>query len=111
LAAVLVVLDGLLVACQAYVLGKISTENGGIALAFADPLLGGMEVVLAWWVYHHLARGARILSDPRSALLFLVLVAGGVVGLFAVDRALLRWLLLGSAQETFWRDLLTLWLR
>ncbi len=108
LAAGLVVLDGLLVAMQACLLGTIPNEQ--IALVFADALLGGLEVVLAWWMYHHLARGARTLSDPRSALLFLTLILGGVVGLFAMDRALLRWLLLNPDGEKFWHDLLSLWL-
>jgi PAS domain S-box-containing protein len=109
LAGLLVTIDGLLVVSQACLFGSDFPEHG-IALSCADALLGGLEVLLAWWVYHHLAHGARTLSDPRSALLFLVLVIGGVVGLFALDRWLLRLLLLHWFDDPHWSDLLALWL-
>jgi PAS domain-containing protein len=63
---------------------------------------------LAWWCYHHLARGARGLGDPRSAVLFLLLVSGLVTGWCAAAEALLPWLLgltpgsLSSAIGSLW---------
>jgi PAS domain S-box-containing protein len=112
LAGLLVAVDGLLVVCQAVLLEtKLPGEGTGVGLACADALLGGLEVVLAWWVYHQLLRGARTLGDPRSALLFLGVVVGGVVGLFALDRCLLRWLLLGpEGTGEFGYELVQLWL-
>src|SRR5207247_9125891 len=85
-----------------------STPPEGLswALLLWDAALAGPEAWLAWWVYHRLGRGARRLSDPRSAILFLLLVPGGVTGLFALLRA--AWLVLphlgglGQAMWPFW---------
>jgi hypothetical protein len=59
------------------------------AAAVAEGLLGGTEVIAAWWAYRRLGRGARDLGDPRSAVLFVLLVPGLAAGLFAPAHALL----------------------
>src|SRR5947209_4571129 len=91
-AALLIALDGLLVALQAHLTGSLPARGGpwhGLGLAVGDGLLRALELALAWWLYHRVARGARLLSDPRSAVLFLFLVPGAVTGLFAVARVAL----------------------
>ncbi|HZY87914.1 MAG TPA: PAS domain S-box protein [Gemmataceae bacterium] len=88
--AVWLLADGLLVALQAGFVGLLGEAERPLRasglLAF-DAVLGAVELPLAWWLYHSRARGARQLGDPRSAILFLVLVPGLVTGLFALARA------------------------
>ncbi len=91
-AAGLVLLDGLLVAAQVVFLNYFWTtghSSTDLALIGADALLSTAEVLGAWWLYHVLARGARTPSEPTSATLFLVLIPGVTLGLFALLRALL----------------------
>jgi PAS domain S-box-containing protein len=91
-AALLMALDGLLVALQAYLAGvqpAAGAEWSPSLMAAADALLGPAEILLGWWIYHHLAGGARSLGDPRSATLFLVIVPGVTAGLFALLRVAL----------------------
>jgi PAS domain S-box-containing protein len=88
--AVWLLADGLLIALQAGFVGLLSGAEGPLrtsGLLAADAVLGAAELPLAWWLYHRRARGARQLGDPRSAILFLVLVPGAVTGLFALARA------------------------
>jgi PAS domain S-box-containing protein len=88
--AVWLLADGLLIALQAGFVGLLSGAEGPLrfsGLLAADAVLGAVELPLAWWLYHRRARGARQLGDPRSAILFLVLVPGAVTGLFALARA------------------------
>jgi PAS domain S-box-containing protein len=84
--AALTGLDALLVVLVAWLRGAPPGAPSWGALVWGA-VLAGPEAWLAWWVYHRLARGARRLSDPRSAILFLVLVPGAVTGLFALLRA------------------------
>ncbi|MEI7683925.1 MAG: PAS domain S-box protein [Planctomycetota bacterium] len=71
----------------------------GIALAFTPAgvvmtplqasLIGvvqSLEVAAAWWFFTVLARGSRHLDDPRSAVLFLLLVPGVAAALAAVAQ-------------------------
>ena len=80
----------------------------GWSLAIADAVLTAGELHLAWECYHYLARGARELTDPKSAILYLILVPGLVTGAaavlqiavvvmatgerFSIDLALATWL-------------------
>jgi PAS domain S-box-containing protein len=86
-AAVLVAADAFLVVLLAAVLGRGLPPGGWVAPLW-DAALAGPEAWAAWWVYHRLARGDRRLGEPRSAVLFLLLVPGLVTGLFAGARAL-----------------------
>ena len=63
-------------------------------LAFGDALLGTAEVLAAWWAYRRLG-GARALIDPRSAVLFVLVVPGLAAAAFAVARAALACAVLG----------------
>lgn len=45
------------------------------------------QIVVSWWCYHTLARGTRLMDDPRSAVLFLLVVPGIAGLLFALLRA------------------------
>lgn len=76
------------------------------ALLLADPFLTTLEATIAWWLFHRVAHGARGLSDPRSAFLFLLVVPGLVVGVAAVLRALLA----VSVGEDFVDQLVWIWL-
>src|SRR5262249_50030755 len=87
-AAVLVAAVALLVALGAALLGGAERSWAAALLPLWDALLTGPEAALAWWVYRRLAQGARRLSDPRSAMLFVLLVPGATAGLFAALRAL-----------------------
>lgn len=55
----------------------------------ADGLLGTAEMLTAWWAYRRLGGGARGLTDPRSAAVFVLLVPGMTAVIFAAGRALL----------------------
>jgi len=50
---------------------------------------------LAWWLYHHVARGSPSLKDPGAATLFLVLVPG-ILGVAAA--------FLDGVQHAYWSD-------
>ena len=52
-------------------------------------LLGTAEVLAAWWAYRRLGHGARALTDPRSAVVFVLLAPGATAAIFAASRALL----------------------
>jgi PAS domain S-box-containing protein len=93
-ALLLIAADGLLSAVQARLLGLpggVAPGWTGLAGTF---LLAGLEAAAAgsaWWLYHRLARGARGLSDPHSAILFLLLVPGLSAAVFAPLRGLVLW--------------------
>ena len=94
-AALLILLDAVLVPAQAGLLEYLwpgSRSSTGLPLIAADALLGTLELLAAWWLYHTVARGARSLGDPRSATLFLLLIPGVTLGLFALGRTTLFWL-------------------
>lgn len=59
----------------------------GMVPAIVDATLLAGQAALSWWAYSQLARGARQLDDPRSAVLFLLIVPGIVGLLFATLRA------------------------
>jgi PAS domain S-box-containing protein len=107
----LVLLAGALATLRAWLAGTLRLEADGwdgLALPGFEVLLTALELHVAWWAYHHLARGARGLSDPRSAILFLLLVPGAAAAAFALARALLSVLLdprdgpLSGWLATFW---------
>ena len=63
-------------------------------LAFGDALLGTAEVLAAWWAYRRLGGALRVI-DPRSAVLFVLVVPGLAAAAFAVARAALACAVLG----------------
>jgi PAS domain S-box-containing protein len=110
--AVAMVIGAALLAAAPAALAALSRPPGadepGLALTAGDAVLGGLELALFWWLYHVRARGARGLADPRSAILFLTLGPGLVVGGFALARAGWLWLLspppvdFAGAAAAFW---------
>jgi signal transduction histidine kinase len=84
--------DAVLGALQARLLGA-PTGWAGAAGAFWEAGLQAAEAWAAWSCYHRLARGARCLDDPRSAVAFLLIVPVVVTGLFASLHGLGAWLL------------------
>src|SRR5262245_49668222 len=78
-AALLVLVDGLLLILQGVLLGWLPNPAAipsGVGLAAADVVLAAGAGPVAWSFYHRRGRGARSLGDPRSAMLFLFLVPG-----------------------------------
>jgi PAS domain S-box-containing protein len=111
-AAALVAVSQLLVVAQAVALGCLSltADKARIALTAGEALLAPAEILAAWGLYHHLAKGSRNLGDPRSAILFLFLVVGLVLGGFALVRAVLWWAAWVDPGVSFWRWLAWQWL-
>jgi PAS domain-containing protein len=79
-------------------------------LALLEGLLLAGQIGVSWWAYHHLARGSRWLEDPRSCMLFLVLVPGLVAAGFALTQALTWHALRPAPAPPFWALFGTLWL-
>jgi PAS domain S-box-containing protein len=108
-AAVLVGLAGLVVAVQAWVVGTLTGWHAALG-ALLDALVLALEVWLGWTVYSRIARGARRLGDPASAIWFAALVPGLIAGLLAPAHAIL----LGAAHprglDTFWDLSAAIWL-
>ena len=50
--------------------------SGDWSAALVDSFLLATQIALSWWCYGILGRGSRRLDDPRSAVLFLILVPG-----------------------------------
>ena len=73
-------------------------------LAVGDAVLGTAELLAAWWAYRRLG-GARALIDPRSAVLFVLIVPGLTAAAFAVARAGLACAVLGAGptSDRGWR--------
>lgn len=68
----------------------ISPLNPSIGVGLAESALATLELGLGWWCYIRQARGRRRLNDPRSAILFLLLVPFMSLGLGSVLRCLLH---------------------
>ena len=52
---------------------------GGFSwIQVADGALVGAEIALGWWIYDRIAKASRWLEDPRSSVLFLLLLPGAV---------------------------------
>ena len=99
-AVLLLLADILLVAFQPYLADTLviwPTLRGGTweTLILWDGLILAAEVLVAWEYYHHLALGARQLGDPRSAILFLIVVPVIVTGIFSALHALPFWMVGG----------------
>jgi PAS domain-containing protein len=90
-------------------LAYLLLKGGGGSPAMLDGALLAAQIGLSWWAYHTLARGSRWLEDPRSCMLFLVLVPGLIAAGFALAQALIRHALL-SELPPLWTDFGTLWL-
>jgi PAS domain-containing protein len=75
--------------------------------AIADSVLLAVQTGVSWWCYAHVARGRRRLDDPRSAIVFLILVPGVLAGLFASCQTLV-WNSLGM-EKAFWTTVLAVW--
>lgn len=78
-------------------------------VAVLDALLLVGQIGLSWWAYRALARGSRWLEDPRSCVLFLMLVPGLIAAGFALIEALL-WTALRAAAPPLWPLFGVLWL-
>lgn len=87
------------------VLVEFATLGPGVSLVYpiVAAAIVGAEVGLGWWVYHVKAGGARRLDDPRSAVLFLILIPAAAASLSAFVLALAQQALASPS-----RDLLTL---
>ncbi|HEX3314355.1 MAG TPA: PAS domain S-box protein, partial [Gemmataceae bacterium] len=68
---------------------RMLTPGAPVVETFLDAALIGVEMAVAWWLYSRIAHGSRWLEDPRSAVLFLILVPG------LVDLS-------AAALQTFW---------
>jgi PAS domain S-box-containing protein len=93
-AALLVFADVLLVALQAHLTGTPTIWGDGWQAVRGSLVEAGLltaEVLAAWTLYHSLGGGSRSLGDPRSAMLFLMLVPGVAVGLTALLLAVAAW--------------------
>jgi PAS domain-containing protein len=75
-----------------------------------DALLLAGQVALSWWAVHTLARGSRWLEEPRSCMLFLVLVPGLISAGFALTKVLLWTHVFGLYDVAmFWPSFGRLW--
>jgi hypothetical protein len=102
---------GALTVLQSLIVGACvhgSLDPGGLALSTGDALLGIAEVLAAWQLYRRLG-GGRALGDPRSALLFVLIVPGLTAVAFAAARSVLDAAVLGDWTD-FWQRLLPFWL-
>jgi PAS domain-containing protein len=88
-----------------FLLLRLATGEWGYALA--DSILLAFQVGLSWWCYAQVARSKRGLDDPRSTMVFLILVPGGLAALFAMCQTLV-WIRLGT-QTDFWATVLPVW--
>jgi PAS domain S-box-containing protein len=75
--------------------------------ALADGAVAALEALAGCWLFLRVARGARRLSDPRSAVEYLLLVPGCAAALGAVGRALVA---AASGVPLTTDGVLTLWL-
>jgi PAS domain S-box-containing protein len=64
------------------------TGNDGWLRPILDSSLLALQIAASWWSYSNLAHGRRRLDDPRSAMLFLLLVVGLLAGVFGLAHAL-----------------------
>jgi PAS domain-containing protein len=100
-----------------WLLPLLAIEALAVSLLFATDrtrsVLGALLLVaqigVSWWAYRALARGARWLEDPRSCVLFLVLVPGLIAAGFALVQALL-WTALAAQPSALWILFGTLWM-
>ena len=111
-AAWLILAAGLLAVVQvavagAYFAGRVDAV--AVGRTAADGLLGAAEVLAAWWTYRRLGGGARGLTDPRSAAVFVLLAPGLTALVFAAVRALLdaEWVV---GWDAFPQQLMQIWL-
>ena len=78
--------SGLLVVAQH--LAQAILSDGGplldLSWVLVETTLLPLEAVSAWWLYHAVARGNPRMGDPRSAMLFVLLVPGVVALLSAL---------------------------
>jgi PAS domain S-box-containing protein len=80
-----------LVAGGVLFVGALTRQPGVVLLQpVLEALVVGAEVGLGWWCYHSGAGGMRRLGEPRSAVIFLLLVPGCAAGGAAVLLSALR---------------------
>jgi PAS domain-containing protein len=87
----------------------LQDHTQGMVIRAVDASLLVAQIGLSWWALHTLARGARWLEDPRSCMLFLVLVPGLIAAGFALTQALL-WARMLNEMQTLWPLFGRLWL-
>lgn len=93
-AVLLVAADVLLVAAQAPLIDAPVLWNDPwrrMAGPLWDAVMLALEVLVIWECYYHRLKGSRRLGDPRSAMLFLMIVTAST-GLFAFLHALPPWI-------------------
>ncbi|MSU76872.1 MAG: PAS domain S-box protein [Gemmataceae bacterium] len=84
----------------------LSANAGLIA---TEILCQGTLIGSSWWLYHHLAHGSRWLDDPRSAMIFLILIPGGLcVAVAGIEAGV--WCLIGDSPRPFVLLTAELWL-
>ena len=66
----------------------VKAWSGDIWLGLVESFFLAFEVWLSWECYSGLGKGSRRLDDPRSAVLFLILVPGVLAAIFAVFQSL-----------------------
>lgn len=84
-----------------YAVGMVAISSAfASAASSASPLhatllsaIHVLEVAAGWWFFIRLARGARELDDPRSAVLFLLLIPGVTAALAAIAQVALGYAL------------------
>jgi PAS domain S-box-containing protein len=103
-AALLPLLAGILAAAGAALAGG---SRWSIVGAASDGGAAALEAVAGCWLFLRIARGGRRLSDPRSALEFLLLVPGCAAVLGSAARAAVT---LGSDSPLTLTDFISLWL-
>ena len=97
---------------QVAIVGVLATgqvDTAAVGRTTGVGLLGTAEVLAAWWAYRRLGHGARGLTDPRSAVVFVLLAPGATAAVFAASRALMESALLAD-WDAFPQRLVQFWL-
>jgi PAS domain S-box-containing protein len=111
-AALWLALDGLLVVAQTLLMSRLRLNEFNFTpiLAVIDALLGASLLLLGWWLYHTRTRGARGLSDPRSAMRFLFLVPGISLGVWAMLHTVVYAALTEQSAQAWQTEFPAFWL-
>ena len=86
----------------------VKAWSGDWSAALVDSFFLAAEIAFSWWCYAVLGKGSRRLDDPRSAVLFLILVPGVLAAAFALLQAFVH--SLPGAEQNVWALAGALWL-
>lgn len=78
----------------------VKVQSAEWSVALVDSFFISIQLGLSWWCYSVLGKGSRRLADPRSAVLFLILVPGFLAADFALLQALI--MSLRGATQNIW---------